>query len=170
MLVSRLLIVVTSGCLLLLLLPAIVPCPGMPQSAAVAEDLPSLWRSADAVVYLKIGRNAGERNSPDSGCQRYHEHETKVLEAFRLHIGEPKVKASLLQPAVPCADARGLDPAYKPGEEFIAFLRWNGPEEAFLGFVMVPVRDGRVKSPYIEGIESGMKLGDFLTILRSMME
>jgi len=161
-----------SGCLMLLLSPAIAPPRGSQESAAAppSGDLPALWRSADAVVLLKISRNAGERTSPNSACKQYYEHEAKVLEAFRLCFGEPKVKTSLLQPAVPCADALGLDSAYKPGDEFIAFLRWNGPEEAFFGFVMVPVLDGRVKSPHIEGIESGMKLENFLTILRAMME
>jgi hypothetical protein len=141
-----------------------------------AVDLPALWMKADAVVHLRIQKTVGTRPRPTrSGCEcMYTEHQAIVLEAFRRHIGEPKSNVGFLQASycpVP-DDLAGpeFDRPFDTGGEFIAFLKWNGKEEMFQSHVMVPVRNGQVKSSCIHGLESGMSLEAYLKILRAMME
>ena len=128
------------------------------------EELPALWRSVDAVVHLQIQTRLGARSGSGETNAAFQEYEAKVFEVFRRYFAGPKRTLTLLETAT------GSDPVCKPGEEFVAFLRWDESERAFQSVVMVPVRDGQVKSPRIQGIESGMKLQAFLAQLRAMME
>jgi hypothetical protein len=141
-----------------------------------AVDLPALWIKADAVVHLRIQKTSGTRPRPtSSGCACiYTEHQAIVLEAFRRHIGEPKSNVGFLQASycpVP-DDLAGpeFDRPYTAGGEFLAFLKWNSAEQMFQSLIMVPVREGQVKSFRIHGLESGMSLEAFLKVLRAMME
>ena len=131
-------------------------------------DLPSLWRSVDAVVFLRIQKALGTRTQTRDGWEyQFTEHRALVHEVFRRFRGEPRTSVDLLQRRDAAA---AEDPCYKPDREFVAFLRWNDQEQMFESYLMIPVAEGQVKSPRIQILESGMKLETFLKILRAMME
>ncbi len=97
------------------------------------------------------------------------------LEAFRRFFGNPQSTFSFLRAApdslYPSAGpGTEIDAPCKQGEEYIVFLRWNDIEHLFQAHLVVPVREGQVRSPHIEEIRAGMKLEAFLTKLRSMQE
>ena len=95
------------------------------------------------------------------------EHRASVHEVFRRFRGKPQSSVVLLQLRDAPAPA---DSGYMPDQEFVAFLRWNDAEQMFEPYLMIPVREGQVKAPRIQALESGMKLEAFLKILRAMME
>jgi hypothetical protein len=131
-------------------------------------DLPTLWRSVDAVVFLRIQKTLGTRTQTLDGREcLWIEHRASVHEVFRRFRGKPQSSVDLLQ----LRDATApTDPGYMPDQEFVAFLRWNDEEQMFEPYIMIPVREGQVKSPRIQVLESGMKFEAFLKILRAMME
>jgi hypothetical protein len=112
-------------------------------------DLPAIWRSSDAVVFARAVEVGGTQ------CK------AKVLELFRRHFGGPKTEFTLPQQP---------DTPWKPGDEFIAFLRWNSPDGMYRPAIVLPVRDGRVVRISIDGLPPEMDLEAFLTRLRSMQE
>ncbi len=142
----------------------------VPQIGADAGgyDLPTLWRSVESVVFLRIEKTLETRTQSVDGRQfLWIAHRALVHEAFRRFLGNPRSHVDLLERREAAASA---DPGYLPDREFVAFLRWNGVEQMFEPYVMIPVTEGRVKSPLIRALESGMNLEAFLKILRSMME
>ncbi len=131
-------------------------------------DLPTLWRSVDAVVFLRIQKTLGTRAQTLDGREYlWIEYRATVHEVFRRFRGKPQSGVDLLQPR---DAATPTDPGYVPYQEFVAFLRWNDAEQMFEPYIMIPVREGQVKSPRIQVLESGMTLEAFLKILRAMME
>jgi hypothetical protein len=52
----------------------------------------------------------------------------------------------------------------------VAFLHWNGFEQRFQAYLLLPVRDGRVASGSVQELRGGMKIAALLTILRSFQE
>jgi hypothetical protein len=142
-----------------------------------AADLPTLWRSVDAVAHVRIQKTLDTRirrtGSDSEGL--YLEVQAVNLEAFRRFFGNPQSMFDFLQAAPDslysgAAPATESDAPCKQGEEYIAFLRWNDMEHLFQAHLVVPVREGQVRSPHIEEIRAGMKLEAFLTKLRSMQE
>lgn len=142
----------------------------VPGAGCAADcDLPTLWRSVDAVVFLRIQRTLGTRARNLDGREvLWIESRALAHEVFRWLPGKPQSSLDLLQ----LRD--GTTPMEAPGgapdKEFVAFLRWSDEAQMFESYLMVPVRDGQVKSPRITVIESGMKLEAFLILLRTMME
>lgn len=140
-------------------------------------DLPTLWRSVNAVAYVRIQKTLDTRTRRTSSESEglYLEHQAVNLEAFRRFFGNPQSMFSFLQ-AAPDSLYPGAGPGAesdapcKQGEEYIVFLRWNDREHLFQAHLVVPVREGQVRSPHIEEIQAGMKLEAFLTKLRSMQE
>ncbi len=131
-------------------------------------DLPTLWRSVEAVVFLRIEKTLGTQTRSVDGRQfLWIEHRALVHEAFRRFLGKPQSTVDLLERRDATASA---DPGLLPGQEFVAFLRWNDGAEMFEPYLMIPVRGGRVRSSRVQALESGMYLEAFLKILRSMME
>ncbi len=146
--------------------------------APAVKDLPTWWRSADAVVYLRIEESLGVRPLRASGqcvavCTL---HRVSVLEVFRRYRGEPREKSlTFLQGSAGTWPSQGgtivgRETPGKPGDEMVAFLIWNNPEHAFQSAVLVPVLDGQVRSPHIEELQNTMRLEAFLAKLRAMME
>jgi hypothetical protein len=142
-------------------------------------DLPTLWRSVDAVVYLRIQKTVGMRRTPQTSakCENiYWEHQAAVLEVFRRRLGGPKDATLKFLQAASAPGYAGMttrtwgDPAYASGGEFVAFLQWDVSEEAFLAYFVLAIREGKVQSHHIPEIESGMTLEAFLKKLRAMME
>jgi hypothetical protein len=142
-----------------------------------AMDLPTLWRSVDAVAYVRIQKTLDTRirrtGSDSEGL--YLEVQAVNLEAFRRFFGTPQSMFGFLQAAPDSLDhgagpGAESDAPCKQGEEYIAFLRWNDMEHLFQAHLVVPVRQGQVRSSHIEEIQAGMKLEAFLTKLRSMQE
>jgi hypothetical protein len=142
-----------------------------------AMDLPTLWRSVNAVAYVRIQKTLDTRTrqagSESDGL--YVEYQAVNLEAFRRFFGNPQSTFSFLQAApdslYPSAGPGAeSDALCKQGEEYIVFLRWNDMEHLFQAHLVVPVREGQVRSLHIEEIRVGMKLKAFLTKLRSMQE
>jgi len=140
-------------------------------------DLPTLWRSVNAVAYVRIQKTLDTRTR-QTGYESdglYVEYQAVNLEAFRRFFGNPQSTFSFLQAApdslYPSAGpGTEIDAPCKQGEEYIVFLRWNDIEHLFQAHLVVPVREGQVQSPHIEEIRTGMKLEAFLTKLRSMQE
>lgn len=160
--------------LLLLMLPESVVSI---QNPLLSVDLPTLWRSVDAVVYLRIQETSGVRMRPTNGKSEAVgiEHKASVLEVFRRYWGTPNTATlSFLQLPDNAWNMEAAETAheatYRPGEQLVAFLRWNASEQVFQEYLVVPIRDGQVKSPHIDEIASGMKLESFLIKLRAMME
>jgi len=141
------------------------------QAATLEYDLPTLWRHADAVVHLRIQKSAGIRGQAP-GEPALLVHRATAIEYFRNVKGLTPAGIDVLQANTGnrFIDPAYIDPPFKPGEEFIAFLRWHDTEEAFLVYIMAPVKGGRVRSPHIAELITGMKLEPFLVILRTMME
>ena len=142
-----------------------------------AMDLPTLWRSVDAVAYVRIQKTLEARlRQTGTGSEGlYLEVQAVKLEAFRRFFGNPQSTFGFLQaasdPLFPGAGSGAdTDAPCKQGEEYIAFLRWNDIEHLFQAHLLVPVREGQVRSPHIEEIRAGMKLEAFLTKLRAMQE
>jgi hypothetical protein len=142
------------------------------------EDLPTLWRSVDAVVLFRIQESLGARLLHTEGhCTTVcTEHKVSVLEVFRRYRGEPReFHMNFLQRSAGTwrsekgITAGGETPC-KPGEEFVAFLRWNDAGHALMDTVLIPVRDGQVRHPSIEELQKSLALEAFLKILRAMME
>ncbi|MGA2263233.1 MAG: carboxypeptidase-like regulatory domain-containing protein [Acidobacteriota bacterium] len=142
-------------------------------------ELTALWRNIDAVAYLRIERTVGVRRTSQTGspCENvYIEHQASVLEVFRRHIGKPDAATVNFLQAAPAPGYSGQttrtagDPTYRPGEFLVAFLQWDESERAFLAFIGLRVRDGKVQSFDIHEIASGIKIEEFLKILRAMME
>jgi hypothetical protein len=146
--------------------------------ALAVKDLPTWWRSVDAVVYLRIEESLGVRPLRASGqCTAVCTlHRISVLEVFRRYRGEPREKSlTFLQGSAGTWPSQGgtiigRETPGKPGDEMVAFLIWNNPEQAFQSAVVVPVLDGQVRSPHIEELQNAMKLEAFLAKLRAMME
>ena len=143
-------------------------------------DLPSLWRSVDAVALLRTQRvvRSGLRLTlRGRWCEVVcTENQASVLEVFRRYLGEPRSRSlEFLQ-----ADAgawrnpeevrTGCLSPYPEGEELFVFLKWNAREEIFEEVFAIPVVDGKVRSPYIKEISLGLTAEAFIQILRSMME
>jgi hypothetical protein len=152
-----------------------------PQAGSISSnmDLPSLWRSVDAVVHLRIQEITDTRRTQkaDDPCENtFAEHRASLLEAFRRVQGKPNGSSfDFLQaaPAPGCSGRKtltGNSPAFRPGDELVAFLRWDDSEKAFLAYFTVPVVEGKVQSYDLSEIESAMKLDGFLKMLRAMME
>jgi len=143
-------------------------------------DLPTLWRSVDAVVHLRIQKTLGARRSrqADGPCENvYLEHQASILEAFRRVQGKPEAPGVDFLQAAPAPGYNGPKiitgnywQVFRPGDELVAFLVWEDSEGAFLAYFTVPVRDGRVESIDLREIEFAMKLDVFLKMLRAMME
>lgn len=142
-------------------------------------ELTTLWRNIDAVAYLRVERTVGVRRTSQTGSQCenvYIEHQASVLEVFRRHIGKPDAATVNFLQAAPAPGYIGQttrtagDPTYRPGEFLVAFLQWDESEKAFLAFITLRVRDGKVQSFDIHEIASGIKIEEFLKILRAMME
>jgi hypothetical protein len=141
-------------------------------------DLPTLWRSVDAVVYFRIQESLGARPLPTDGhCVTIcTEHKVAVLEVFRRYRGEPReFTMTYLQRSAGAwrgedGTVAGKNIPCKPGEEFVAFLTWNAAGQAFMDTILVPVRDGQVRYASIEELQKSMALEAFLRILRAMME
>jgi len=152
---------------------------GDPQSGKVdwVMDLPTLWRSVDAVAYVRVQKTleTSTREAISESNVVFLEHQAVNLEAFRRFFGNPQSTFSFLQAASgslsPGAGpgAESVAPC-KQGEEYVVFLRWNDREHLFQAHLVVPVSEGQVRSPHIEEIRAGMKLEAFLTKLRSMQE
>jgi hypothetical protein len=146
--------------------------------AIATQDLPTLWRSVDAVVYLRIQESLGTRPLRTEGqCViPATEHKASILEVFRRYRGEPRnATVNFLQRSAGMWHSdqetiTGRETPCKPGEELVAFLSRNENVRAFQGEIIVPVRDGQVRSPHIEELLKGMKLEVFLEKLRAMME
>jgi hypothetical protein len=145
----------------------------------LSMDLPTLWRSVDAVVLLRIQKALGVRRTPQSGgpCENiYVEHRASVLEVFRRCRGKPDASDVDFLQAAPAPGYSGMKTVtgnwqgFRPGDEFVTFLQWDASEKAFLAYFTIPVRNGKVESFDLREIESGMKLDDFLKLLRAMME
>jgi len=142
------------------------------------EDLPTLWRSVDAVVFLRIQDSLGVRLlRTDGHCVTVcTEHRVAVLEVFRRYRGEPRdLTTSFLQRSAGTwrneeGTTSGREVPGKPGDEFIAFMTWNTAGQALMNTILVPVRDGQVRHPSVEELQKGMALEAFLKILRAMME
>jgi hypothetical protein len=142
------------------------------------EDLPTLWRNVDAVVYLRIQASLGARLLRTEGhCVTVcTEHKVSVLEVFRRYRGEPReFTMTFLQRSAGTwrgeeGTTAGRETPCKPGEEFVAFLTWNDASHAFMDTILVPVRDGQVRHAFIEELQKSMALEAFLKILRAMME
>ena len=142
------------------------------------EDLPTLWRNVDAVVYFRIQASLGARLLHTEGhCVTVcTEHKVSVLEVFRRYRGEPQeFTANFLQRSAGTwrgeeGTTAGRETPCKPGEEFVAFLTWNDAGHALMDTILVPVRDGQVRHPSIEELQKSMALEAFLKILRAMME
>lgn len=159
---------------LLLLLPSGLVSRQEPLSST---DLATLWRSVDAVVYLRIQETLPAETRQVGGKTGAigTEHKASILEVFRRSPGALDASTvRFLQISANTANFQvtntGHEAPYRPGEALVAFFRWNKSEEEFQGHIVVPVRDGQVKSPHIHEIESGMKLEAFLVKLRAMME
>jgi hypothetical protein len=131
-------------------------------------DLPTLWRSVDAVAFLKI-QTAAPPSSKQAGEGAFKaiEYRASVLEVFRRTRGQPQYEVTFLRDA---SEKESPESACKPGQECLVFLVWNNAEGAFQAYITIAVRNGKVQSPRIRGLESGMNLEAFLKILRSMME
>jgi len=148
------------------------------RSAARPEALPDLWRSVDAVVFLRIQESLGARLLRTEGqCTMVcTEHRAAVLEVFRRYRGEPReFTMNLLQKSAGTwrgekVTVAGRKIPGKPGEEFVAFLTWSDAGHALMDTILVPVRDGQVRHPSIEELQKSMPLEAFLKMLRAMME
>jgi hypothetical protein len=144
----------------------------------IIEDLAATWRSVDAVVYLRIQKSSGVRPLRMEGqCVSVAtEWRAAVLEVFRRYRGEPReFTMTFLQLAAgtwrsDTGTITGPGMPLKPGDEIIAFLRWNGSLGSFQDRILVPVREGQARSPYIEELQKGLKLEALLEKLRAMME
>jgi hypothetical protein len=142
------------------------------------EDLPTLWRNVDAVVYFRIQEALGARLvNTDGHCVTVcTEHKVSVLEVFRRYRGEPReFTMSFLQRSAGTWRGEeetntGREIPCKPGEEFVAFLTWNDAGHALMDTILIPVRDGQVRHRSIEELQKSMALEVFLKILRAMME
>jgi len=146
---------------------------------ALDLELPTLWRNIDAVVYLRIQKTSGVRRTGQAGspCENvFVEHQASILEVFRRHIGKPNTTTMNFLQATPAPGYKGMttrtekDPLYRPGEDMVTFLRWDESEKAFLAFIALRVRDGKVQSYDIHELASAIKIEEFLKILRAMME
>ncbi len=155
--------------------------PGCGLEAAVAVlDLPTLWRSVDAVVLLRTqgAVQSGLRSTlRGRWCEVVAtEYRATILEVFRRFLGEPRSSAlSLLQADAGVSHDRGetrtgCRSPYPVGEELFVFAKWNTEEQIFEEIFAVPVHEGKVISPYIREISLGVKAETFVQILRSMME
>ena len=141
-------------------------------------DLPTLWRNVDAVVFLRIQEAEGSATGQAVGKSEAIriEYKASVLEVFRRFFGGPKTAGiSFLQLStctwqIETTTFTALETPYRPGQECVAFLRWNDSEGLFQSVISLPVRDGQVKSPGIEEIQAGMKIEAFLAKLRAMLE
>jgi len=137
-------------------------------------DLPTLWRNVDAVAFLRIQETAS--SAPGQSGTIRTEYKASVLEVFRRFFGGPKTASmSFLQLStctwqIETTTFTALETPYRPGQECVAFLRWNDSEGLFQSVISLPVRDGQVKSPGIEEIQAGMKIEAFLAKLRAMLE
>jgi hypothetical protein len=131
-------------------------------------DLPTLWRSVDAVALVKIQTAASPRTKKDAESRfPAVEYRATTVEAFRRMRGQPQYEVTFLRDA---SEKEPPESACTPGQECLAFLVWNSAEGAFRAYVTVAVRNGQVRTSRIRGLESGMNLEAFLKILRSMME
>jgi len=169
---------------LILLFPAllVIPAPAartqQDREIAVSYDLPTLWRSVDAVAYLRIREISvfSPRRQESGFSSAGEEHEASVLEVFRRYRGTPagsqlkflRVYATTAQSAGEMIP--GEDSLLRVGEECIAFLYWNDKEKIFESFLVLPVRNGQVRSFCIDEILSPIKIEAFLVKLRSMQE
>ena len=152
--------------------------PDQDCSGAGSYDLPTLWRSVDAVAYLRIRQTSDFRpRYPESGFSHAgEEHEASVFEVFRRYRGTPAGASLkfLRVPEVAEMPAGGTpertNSLLHPGEECIAFLHWNDAEDMFEALLVLPVRNGQVRSFCIDEIFSPMKTEIFLIKLRSMKE
>jgi len=144
----------------------------------VKEDLPTIWRSVDAVVFLRIQESLGARLlRTDGHCVTVcTEHKVAVLEVFRRYRSEPReFTMNFLQRSAGVRRGEegtiaGRETPGKPGQEFVAFLTWNDAGHALMDAFLIPVRDGQVQHPSIEELQKSMTLEAFLKILRAMME
>ena len=167
--------------LMLAVTPLIPAGDGMRQQdcgSAGARDLPTLWRSVDAVAYLRIREisDSRTRHTESDIASAGVEHEATVLEVFRRYRGTPATpQLKFLRIAENGEQQQGErtpgeNSMLLSGEECIAFLHWNDAEEIFESVQVLPVRDGRVKSFCIDEILFPMKIEAFLVKLRSMQE
>jgi hypothetical protein len=147
-------------------------------AAMVVRDLPTVWRTVDAVAFLRIQESLGARPLRTEGqCVTVAVgHRASVLEVFRRYRGEPRESpVTFLQLSAGAwrgsdATVTGAETPLKPGEELVAFLTWNDSERVFQGSILLPVRDGQVRSLHIEELQQGMRLTALLEKLRAMME
>jgi len=142
-------------------------------------ELPTLWREMDAVVFLRIRQTLGVRITAQAAgpCENiYVEHQASVLEVFRRHIGKPDTATMNFLQAAYAPGYRGIrvrteeDPPYLPGDEMVVFLKRDEAEKAFLAFLALKVRNGKVQSFDIHELAPAMKIEEFLKMLRAMME
>lgn len=145
---------------------------------ATTRDLPTWWRSVDAVVYVRVTESMGSRPVRTGGqCAIVGtQHRASVFEVFRRYRGEPREQTlEILQRSAGVwqdleGTLAGRRTPCQPGQELIVFLTWNNLERTFQDALIVPVKDGQVRSAAIEELQKGMNLEDFLKMLRAMME
>jgi hypothetical protein len=135
-------------------------------------------RDAIAIVRMRIVRSApGESCRPTGFCVCTDHLVTisDVMKSRERRIGIGTIRF-VQEGASLAGDPRaGGARAYAPGEEFVAFLRWDPAVNAFLALngslYMFPVRDGRVEFRPTDapGMFDGMTVEEFSLALRALL-
>jgi len=147
------------------------------------------YRSADAVVHLQITRSMETqpwgRGETLCGGVVGTEHVAIVLHALKVDPVHGAQRGSEFRsvqyPAGTWTDgteyAEGTEDPYSPGEEYVAFLKWDSRFERFSRYVgpifMFPVRDGQVfwkrdNLPDVPGLRDGMTVESFFAVLHAL--
>lgn len=133
---------------------------------------------ATAIVQIRISDSGSGERCLATGFCVCTEHVADVIRIVKVGQGEvsPATIRFLQEGAGRNAEnVAGAEKPYAPGQEYVAFLRWDSASDRFLRFngpiYMFPIRDGRVEVRRTDaaGISDGMPIEEFTRALRGLV-
>jgi len=135
-------------------------------------------RDAAAVVHIRITSSGSAGRCPVTGfcvCTEHAAHVIQVVKAGQRALAGTTIRF-LQEGAGRIAETgqAGAETPYPPGQEYVAFLRWDSATDRFLRFnghiYMFPVRDNRVEFRRTDaaGLSDGMRIDTFIPVLRTL--
>jgi hypothetical protein len=147
---------------------------------AVRVDLGLAWalREAHAIVQIRISESRPPERCPVTGfcvCAEHVAVANRVVKAPPPDVSLTTIRF-LQEGTDDILESRpGAEKPYAPGQEYIAFLRWDSAAHRFLRIAgptyTFPIRDGRVEFRRTDapGIADGMAVDDFLSALSAFV-
>jgi hypothetical protein len=148
---------------------------------AILVDMGLAWalREATAIVQIRISESGSGERCPVTGfcvCTEHVAGVVRVLKAPQPDVSRTNIRF-LQEGAGRIAEngRSGVEKPYAPGQEYVAFLRWDSATNRFLrisgSIYMLPVRDGRVEFRRTDapGVSDGMPVEEFSRALRALL-